>query len=284
MSTGTHARVALLQVRSDATESVAARTDRVLDVVDVVAAGEDPGWDVCVAEGVELPGKPDLVMLPEMWTVGAFDTEAMMAHAEAIPSGPTVSRLREVARRHGVWIHAGAFPEITADGARFNTSVVVAANGSVAALYRKIHLFGFDEGEAARLGAGSHQVVTPLPVGDVGLTTCYDLRFPELYRALTASGAEVFAVPAGWPLRRIEHWRVLIQARAIENQAWVLAVNGVGEHAGVALGGRSAVVDPWGEVIAEASPDSECIVLADLPLDAVESTRSSFPVLRDRRV
>jgi predicted amidohydrolase len=116
------------------------------------------------------------------------------------------------------------------------------------------------------------------------LVTCYDLRFPELFRSLTAAGAEAFVVPAGWPARRIEHWRVLLRARAIENQAWVLGVNGVGEHAGVVLGGRSAVIDPWGEVVVEALPDRECLVVAELVTDAVGQTRASFPVLRDRRM
>jgi predicted amidohydrolase len=216
--------------------------------------------------------------------VGAFDTEAMLAHGEAVPQGPTVQRIRALARQHEVWIHAGAYAERADDGRRANTSVVIAPDGTVTAIYRKIHLFGFDEGEAALLESGTQQVVTPTPLGATGLTTCYDLRFPELFRALTRDGAEAFIVPAGWPARRIEHWRVLLRARAIENQAWVVGANGVGEHAGVLLGGRSVVIDPWGEVIVEAPADRECLVVAQVSSDAAAATRAAFPVLKDRRL
>jgi predicted amidohydrolase len=169
------------------------------------------------------------------------------------------------------------------DGSRANTSVLLAPDGGIAATYRKIHLFGFDEGEAAMLQAGTREVVANTPLGRTGLTTCYDLRFPELYRSLLAEDSHTFLVPAGWPARRIEHWRVLLRARAIENQALVVAANGVGEHAGVLLGGRSCVIDPWGEVLVEALPDRECLVLAACDPSLVDRTRQAFPVLRDRR-
>jgi predicted amidohydrolase len=284
MSSESGVRVALIQVEAAGLEAVDARIDRVLGMLDEVAAGGSADLDVCAADDLDLGARPDLIVLPEMWTVGAFDTATMLAHGEAVPEGPTVKRVAEVARRHEVWIHAGAYPELMPEGRRANTSVVVSPDGTIAAMYRKIHLFGFDEGEAVLLDAGDEQVVTPTPLGNTGLVTCYDLRFPELFRSLTRSGAEAFVVPAGWPARRIDHWRVLLKARAIENQAWVLGVNGVGEHAGVLLGGRSAVIDPWGEVVVEALPDRECLVVAELSRGAVAATRESFPVLRDRRI
>jgi predicted amidohydrolase len=284
MNSSSAVRVALVQVEADGLEAVDARIDRVLTMLDDVAEGGSADLDVCAADELDLGARPDLIVLPELWTVGAFDTATMLAHGEAVPGGATVQRVAETAKRHRVWIHAGAYPELAPDGWRANTSVLIAPDGSIAATYRKIHLFGFDEGEAVLLQAGQDQVVTPTPLGNTGLVTCYDLRFPELFRSLTQSGAESFIVPAGWPARRIDHWRVLLRARAIENQAWVLGVNGVGEHAGVLLGGRSAVIDPWGEVVVEALPDRECLVVAELPRGVVDATRAAFPVLRDRRL
>jgi predicted amidohydrolase len=275
-------RVAAVQLDSDGVESVADRIERVATAVADIAAGGTGGLDVCAADDIDLDASPDLIVLPELWTVGAFNTEAMLAHPETIP-GDTVDRFVEIARAHELWLHAGALPERASDGSRTNTSVLIGPDGAITATYRKLHLFGFDEGEAALLTPGDEQVIARTPLGATALTTCYDLRFPELYRDLVAAGAETFVVPAGWPLRRIEHWRVLLRARSIENQAFVVAANGVGEHAGVVLGGRSCVIDPWGEVVVEALPDRECLVLAELDPALVARTREAFPVLRDRR-
>jgi hypothetical protein len=131
-------RVALVQVECDGLEPVAARIERVAAAVDDIAAGGDGGIDVCAADDLALGVAPDLIVLPEMWTVGAFDTATMLAHGEAVP-GPTTERFASIARDRCVTIHAGAFPELTADGARFNTSVVIDAQGSIAATYRKLH-------------------------------------------------------------------------------------------------------------------------------------------------
>jgi predicted amidohydrolase len=276
-------RVAGVQVETDEVETMADRIERVLEAVTDIAAGGTGGLDVCAADGVDVDRAPDVIVLPELWAVGAFDTATVVAHAGPVP-GPVIDRLCDIAAASGVWIHAGAWPEALDEGRCANTSVVIDDTGMVAGRYRKLHLFGFDSGEAAALTAGTVPVVMETPLGTTGLTTCYDLRFPELFRALVDQGATAALVPAGWPAHRIEHWRVLARARAIENQFPVIAVNGVGEHAGVRLGGSSAVVDAWGEVVVEALPDRECLLLADVDPVMAERVRGSFPVLRDRRM
>jgi predicted amidohydrolase len=117
----------------------------------------------------------------------------------------------------------------------------------------------------------------------LGLATCYDLRFPEMFRALLDGGAEVVLMPAAWPAKRVHHWRLLTLARAVENQSYVVACNTAGTHAGVPMGGGSMVVDPWGDVLAEGGTGEEVLV-ADLDLELLRSTRESFPVLADRRL
>ena len=132
------------------------------------------------------------------------------------------------------------------------------------------------------MSEGSDLVVVDTPLGPTGLATCYDLRFPEMFRALVDRGASAFLLCSGWPTPRIEHWRVLARARAIENLSWLVATNGVGSHAGITLGGRSVVVDPRGEVVAEAG-DVEEILVADVDPGAALEWRTAFPALEDRR-
>ncbi|MGB2737444.1 MAG: nitrilase-related carbon-nitrogen hydrolase, partial [Candidatus Nanopelagicales bacterium] len=156
-------------------------------------------------------------------------------------------------------------------------------SGSLVASYRKVHLFGFDGLEAATLSGGDDLVVVDTPLGPTGLATCYDLRFPELFRGLVDRGATAVLLTSGWPQARIGHWQVLAQARAIENQCWVAGCNETGTHAGVELGGSSAVVDPWGTVIATAA-SAEAVVFADIDPNLPETVRDGFPVLRDRKL
>lgn len=257
-------RVALLQLDVSDTESVADRVARVLELAEEAAGGAD------------------LLLLPELWHVGAFDVEAARRHAEPL-DGPLLGALADVARRTGTWIHGGSIAELAEDGRYFNTSVVLAADGSLAATYRKIHLFGFDGGETVLMSAGSELVVVDTPLGRTGLATCYDLRFPEMFRGLVERGAEAFLVPSGWPERRIGHWTLLNRARAIEDQAFVVACNQTGTHAGVPLGGRSLVVDPQGEVLVEAGEKEE-LLLAEIDPARVAAWRDAFPVLPDRRL
>jgi predicted amidohydrolase len=212
----------------------------------------------------------ELVILPELWPVGAFAYQQFEAEAET-PAGPTYAAMADAARDAGVWLHAGSIVERDGDGTLYNTALVIAPDGRLAATYRKIHRFGFDKGEAVMMGAGEELVTVPVSGAlTLGLATCYDLRFPELFRGLVDAGAQALVVPAGWPARRREHWTLLARARAVENQAYVLA-------------GHSIVVDPWGEVLAEAGPDEE-VLTVDLDPSKVEKTRELFPALKDRRL
>ncbi|WP_103501674.1 MULTISPECIES: carbon-nitrogen family hydrolase [Streptomyces] len=243
----------------------------------------------------------DLVVLPELWTVGAFSFDAFHAHAESL-DGATCRAMGEAAAHARVWLHAGSIVERSVEGQLYNTSLLFAPDGRLHRTYRKIHRFGFDRGEAALLSRGEETVtagLTAVPTAGgtagvtagltegvtadvtVGLATCYDLRFPEQFRQLVDGGAELLLVSAGWPAARRGHWSLLARARALESQAYVLACSTAGSHAGVAQAGHSVVVDPWGEVVAEAGPDEETLV-ADLDLSLVAATRADFPALRDR--
>ncbi|MGV9703650.1 carbon-nitrogen family hydrolase [Streptomyces sp. NPDC003483] len=254
-------RASLLQIDVKAAESVDSRRRRVAALVREQA-------------GV------DLVVLPELWTTGAFAYESFATEAETL-EGATAEVMAKAASDVGVWLHAGSVPERAPDGTLYNTSLVFSPSGDLAAAYRKIHRFGFDKGEAVLMGAGDELVTVRLPETTVGVATCYDLRFPELFRGLVDAGAETLVVPAGWPERRRGHWTLLARARAVENQAFVLACGTAGTHADVPQAGHSIVVDPWGEVLAEAGPDEEVLTVEFDP-GRVAATRDQFPVLKDR--
>ncbi len=238
-----------------------------------------------VAALVRRQAGADLVVLPELWPVGAFAFDRFAGCAEPL-DGPTAEAMAAAARDAGVWLHAGSIVELgsaTGDGPLYNTSLLFAPDGTLDSVYRKIHRFGFDRGEAVLMAAG-HEVVTARldgPDTTIGLATCYDLRFPEQFRLLVDAGAELMVVPAGWPARRRAHWSVLARARAVECQAYVLACGTAGTHADVEQAGYSVVVDPWGEVLAEAGPGEE-VLTVDLDPARVAATRTQFPVLRDR--
>jgi predicted amidohydrolase len=189
--------------------------------------------------------------------------------------------MAKAARDTGVWLHAGSFVERDPEGPLFNTSLVFSPDGELAAAYRKIHRFGFDEGEAALMAPGGELVSVRTPDLHLGLATCYDLRFPELFRGLVDAGANAFVIAAGWPARRRGHWTLLARARAVENQAYVLACGTAGTHGGVEQAGHSIVVDPWGEVLAEAGPGEE-VLAVELDPGRPAVTREQFPVLKDR--
>ncbi|MGW0331623.1 carbon-nitrogen family hydrolase [Streptomyces sp. NPDC003011] len=254
-------RASLIQVSVDEGESVDARRRRVAALVRGQAGA-------------------DLVVLPELWTTGAFAFEEFAREAEPL-EGPTYEAMAKAASDAGVWLHAGSIPERDPEGPLYNTSLVFSPSGDLAAAYRKIHRFGFDKGEAVLMGAGRELVTVRLPQTVLGVATCYDLRFPELFRGLVDAGAETLVVPAGWPERRRAHWTLLAQARAVENQAFVLACGTAGTHAGVPQAGHSIVVDPWGEVLAEAGAGAETLTV-DLDPAKVATTREQFPALKDR--
>ena len=233
-----------------------------------------------VADGAEL------VALPEKWNLLAGGEE-LLAGAEPL-DGPTLTAARGWARDLGVHLLAGSISEQGEEKA-FNTSVLVGPDGSDLAVYRKIHLFDVEAGgvvyrESEHERAGTEIVSAPIGEPVLGLSVCYDLRFPELYRILAVQGAHLIAIPSAFTLATgRDHWQVLLRARAIENQVFVLAPNQVGEappH--FSSYGRSAIVDPWGVVLATA-PDGECFVAAELDLAAQERVRKTLPSLANRR-
>lgn len=234
----------------------------------------------------------DLVALPENFAFLRREG-APIPCAQGL-DGEIVGTLRELALRHGVWLLGGTFAEeIPGDSRVHNTSVAVGPDGEIAGVYRKIHLFDVDLSahggqayeESKTIAPGSEVVAIDTPFGGIGLSVCYDLRFPELYRQLAERGARLLAVPAAFARETgRDHWEVLLRARAIENQAFVLAAAQVGEHGGGrASYGRSMVVDPWGIVLARA-PDRPGLVHAECRLDALEQIRDALPALRHRRL
>ena len=222
----------------------------------------------------------DLFVLPELWSAGYFAFDRYAELAETL-DGPTVTMVRRVARELGSAIHLGSIIERGADGALHNTAVLVDADGGIAQTYRKIHVFGYQSLESQLLAPGSTLSVVDSPLGPVGSTTCYDLRFPGLWQELSTRGAEVVVVPAAWPAARREHWCLLTQARAVEHQLWILACNACGSQGDVQLGGFSRVVDPAGRVVAECG-DGEEVLIVDLDPGRASEVRAEFPVIADR--
>lgn len=229
----------------------------------------------------------ELVALPEKWNLLA-EGEELLAGAETL-DGPTLSAARAWARQLGVHLLAGSVAEVGSAEKSFNTSVLIGPDGADLATYRKIHMFDVEAGgvayrESAHEEPGEEIVTAPLGDLTIGLSVCYDLRFPELFRILAVRGARLLAVPSAFTLATgRDHWEVLLRARAIENQAFVLAPNQIGQappH--FSSNGRSTIVDPWGVALATA-PDEECFVTADLDLSAQERVRESLPSLANRR-
>jgi predicted amidohydrolase len=271
-------RVHVLQLAYGDDEPIAERVERVAELV-------------AAQQGAEL------VVLPELWAPTGFGYQGWAAAAEPV-HGPTVTAIAKAAQRIGAAVHAGSIVERAEPGAgpaergaegrgRWNTSVLIGPDGQVRATYRKVHRFGFADGEPALIEAGEDVVTAEVGTASgpvrIGLATCYDLRFPELFRRLLDAGASVFVVPAAWPARRVEHWSVLGRARAIENQCAMIQCNTAGTHASVAMGGHSQVVSATGEVLAEAGDGEEALIV-DLDLAEIDAWRKAFPVLADRRL
>jgi predicted amidohydrolase len=249
--------------------------DRNLEVAERLVRG-------AAAEGAEL------VVLPEKWTVlGA--PEAIRSSAEPL-DGPALTAAAGWARELGIHLVAGSIPEVVPDQEKLaNTSVMFGPDGEVLAVYRKIHMFDVEVGDVEYRESAIEEAGDQLALGEstgamVGLTICYDLRFPELYRILTLRGARVITVPAAFTERTgRDHWEVLIRARAIENQVFMIAAGQIGfapPH--YRSYGRSMIVDPWGVVMAQAA-DTESFVSADLDFTIQNEMRSSLPSLRHRR-
>ena len=221
----------------------------------------------------------------------------LCSEGEGVPEpqaldGPWVQRMAELARRLKISLLLGSLPErVPGDTRVHNTSVLLGPDGATVAVYRKIHLFDIDLPgmehlkESRAVLAGTEIVVARSPLGPLGLTICYDLRFPELFRELMRRGARVLSVPSAFTERTGKaHWEVLLRARAIENLAYVLAPAQVGQHGGGrASHGQAMVVDPWGTILAQA-PDGEGIALAELDFARLERIRRELPALRHARL
>jgi deaminated glutathione amidase len=230
-----------------------------------------------------------LVLLPEKWTV-LGRAEVMEEQAQTL-EGPAVQWARRTAAELGIDLIAGSFVERRAGQDKTsNTSLHIGPDGAIKAQYRKLHMFDVEvEGtlyaESAREQAGDEVIATTLANGrTLGMSICYDVRFPELYRALSERGTELLAVPAAFTLATTrDHWEVLLRARAIENQCFLIAANQIGAHPpGNRSGGRSLIVDPWGLVLATAA-DTECAIVAELDFTLLAGIRERLPALAHRR-
>jgi omega-amidase len=223
----------------------------------------------------------DLLLLPELWSSG-YDLARVAEHAAPLGGGPFAT-MADLARSHQFYV-AGTALEANPAGRPFSTAVLYSPQGALAASYHKVHLWG-PLGEPEHMTAGGTLPVFALPWGQTALAICYDLRFPELWRRHADGGAVLVLIPAAWPSRRIEHWRLLLRARAVENQFFVAGCNraGGGSDAGQdRFGGYSLISDPWGRVLVEGGPEPE-LLSASLDLDEVARARRHFPFLEDRR-
>lgn len=254
-------RIASLQLAIGDDETKEARVERAMDLV-------------ATCQGA------DLVLLPEIWNTGYFAFDRYRDEAETL-DGPTAAAAAAQAKALGAYVHLGSFVERTPEGTFTNTSVLFDRHGHRVATYRKIHLFGFGSDETKALTPGTEVVTANTEFGRVGLATCYDLRFPELFRRMVDEGAEFFLVCSAWPYPRLEHWLMLNRVRALENEAFLVSANCVGVTRGKQFCGHSQVVDPWGAIVA-ASGDEETIVWADVDPSMAARVRHVFPPLRDR--
>ncbi len=248
----------------------ALQTDIVWEDPAASLAGLAPWLDAAQAAGARL------VALPEMFACGFSMQAAKLAEP---PDGPTVSFLRREAAARGLWL-AGSLPERAAGAAKPHNTLALAGPRGELHRYRKLHPFSY-AGEHEHYAAGGERVVVEIEGLRLGLFICYDLRFADEFWAL-APEVDGYLVVANWPEPRRHHWRGLLQARAIENQAYVIGVNRVGSGGGLRYTGDSAILDPLGEMLASAA-GSATMLLADLDPGVVEATRESFPFLRDRR-
>ena len=255
-------------------------------------SGGDPAANRAAAETLVRAAAADgarVIVLPEKWTAMGSD-EQLLAAAEPL-EGPTLEWARAIARELRVDLVAGSFCELVPGHEKLrNTCVHVDPDGELRAVYRKLHMFDVEVGgrayrESDLEAPGDEIVVSQSADGvELGLSICYDLRFPELYRILAVRGARILAVPAAFTLATTrDHWETLLRARAIENQAFVIAANQVGEHpGGLRSGGRSMIVDPWGIVLAQA-PDGVGEITAEIDLERQSEIRAQLPSLANRR-
>ena len=256
-------KIALIEVGSMNDESI---YDRMLRVTQLVEEVEEV----------------DLIVLPELWLSGAFAAETDYSKASLL-ANESMIRFIELAKTKKCWIIPGSFPSEIENGRYRNTAFVIDESGKTIADYSKIHLFGFDGGETLFFEGGNDIVSIDSQWGIIGLSICYDLRFPELFRNLVVKGVSIFLVISSWPKVRALHWDSLIRARAIENQAFVIGVNSIGSQSGIEMAGSSTVVSPNGVVV-----DPVLIVgptkYFEIETNLVHELRQDFPVLNDLKI
>ena len=259
-------------------------------------SGADPARNLELAAGLLSDAAREgcvLAVLPENFALMPKHGRDKSGYAEQPGSGPIQEFLAETAARHGMWIIGGSIPLASPEPGRvYGACVVVNDSGETEAIYRKIHLFdvdlpGTEESyrESHSMYAGDTPMIVETPVGRVGLTICYDLRFPELYRALVDAGATVFTVPAAFTaVTGAAHWHTLLRARAIENLAYVIAPGQSGTHPdNRETYGHSLIVDPWGRILVEQTAGNR-VAVADIEPGAPGEIRKSFPALANRRL
>jgi len=218
-----------------------------------------------------------LILFPELWTSGYILKNAEKSAEENLSA---LDILKNSASESNISI-AGSYL-LRENGKILNRFLVIDPHMGLLPSYDKVHLFQLT-GEEKTFAPGMHLTLLDEPWGDTALTICYDLRFPELYRRYALDGAKIFLVPAQWPERRINHWKILLQARAVENQCYILGCNSVGTISGDVYGGNSAIINPWGKILAEAGGQNEELLFAEIDPDVVEKARSTIPVFSDRR-
>jgi predicted amidohydrolase len=251
-----------------------------------------PSVDDNIARARELVGQAaaagaQLVLLPEYWAIMGHDDADKVAHAEQPGAGPIQECMAQLARQHGIWLIGGTLPLVSLEpGKVFNTTLVYDPQGQPVARYDKIHLFGFSRGgesydESRTIVPGKQVAGFEAPFGRVGLSVCYDLRFPELYRAIGACALMVVPAAFTYTTGRA-HWELLLRARAIENQCYVLAAAQGGRHPnGRRTWGHSMLIDPWGEIVA-VLPEGEGVVAGAIDPQRLAEVRASLPALRHR--
>jgi omega-amidase len=218
-----------------------------------------------------------MVVFPELWPTG-YALDRAKELSSVLNSG-IFTQVSTVAAQNKVSIVGSMLEKRGVEVA--NSAAFFASNGRMMGIYRKIHLFGLMN-EDRFLQPGSSPLVMDLPWGKTALAICYDLRFPELFRRYALEDAVIVVIPAEWPLARVEHWRSLLIARAIENQCFVIAANAAGETGETVFGGHSMIVDPWGKVVIEGGEDP-MLITAEIELDRIEEVRQAIPVFDDRR-
>jgi predicted amidohydrolase len=260
-----------------------------------MTSGIDPAANLAaISEAAATAAAAGAVMLflPEMALLLDRDRQRSAAHLHCEAASPWPQALAGIARAHGLWLHAGSAPFLADNGGpmRVNRTLVFAPNGALAARYDKAHMFDVDlpTGESWRESAhyapGDRLAIADSPAGQVGLSICFDLRFPELYAALVDAGAHLLTVPAAFTVPTGEaHWHILLRARAIETGCFVIAAAQGGTHAdGRQTYGHSLVVDPWGRIVAEAEHDETALIFAEIDSAAVAAARSAVPLDRSR--